>query len=66
MKKILCISCNFELEKDHIALNRKLLGRNIKKLMCLRCLAEYLDCQIDDLLTKIEEYKEQDCGLFSK
>jgi len=33
--------------------------------MCVICLADYLDCSADDLLVKIEEFKEQNCTLFS-
>jgi hypothetical protein len=33
--------------------------------MCLGCLADYLGNTKEDLLIKIEEFKEQGCGLFS-
>ena len=64
MLKIICMTCSTQLRKDHIALNKKLLGRNIIKFMCLECLAKYIDCTVDDLLIKIEEFKEQGCSLF--
>lgn len=51
-------------DKDIIALNKKMLGRNIKEKLCLPCLADYLSCTEEDLLIKIEEFKEQGCGLF--
>jgi len=41
------------------------LGRNLNKFMCLSCLADYIGCTIDDLKTKIEEFKNQGCTLFS-
>lgn len=64
MKKIICYLCGTPLGKDHSALNKKLLGRQIENLMCLACLADYLSCSEDDLIVKIEEFKEQGCGLF--
>lgn len=30
----------------------------------LDCLAEYLDCTVQELLDKIEEFKEEGCKLF--
>jgi hypothetical protein len=64
MSKKHCILCETELKKDHVALNKKLLGRSIEKYYCIRCLAEYIGCTVEDLLTKIEEFKEQGCALF--
>lgn len=64
VKQISCFMCNKFLEKDHIALNKKLLGRHVEHFMCLNCLANYLDSNVDDLLVKIEEFKEQGCALF--
>lgn len=60
-----CISCFKEnLEKDTIALNKKLLGKNVEHFYCLDCLADYLNVTVEDLLDKIEEFKEEGCELF--
>ncbi len=64
MKTVLCHLCGTKLDKEHTALNKKLLGRQVKKLLCLSCFADYLSCTEEDLLVKIEEFKEQGCGLF--
>lgn len=64
MKGIICDSCGERLQKDCIALNKKLLGRSIYKFLCLHCLGDFLDCTVEDLLIKIEEFKEQGCILF--
>jgi uncharacterized protein YlaI len=53
-----------QLSKDEIGINRKMLGREIKSFFCLSCLAEYLDVSIEELIEKIEEFKEQGCTLF--
>lgn len=41
-----------------------MLGRGIKKFFCNVCLAEYLEVSIDDLLDKVQEFKDQGCTLF--
>ena len=65
MRKIIsCMYCETDLNKDYIALNKKLLGRKTEKFMCLICLADYLGCDEEDLFVKIEEFKEQGCMLF--
>jgi len=64
MESVLCQYCNVLLSKDIIALNKKLLGHNIQRFMCLSCLADYWDCSEEDLIIKIDEFKEQGCTLF--
>lgn len=64
MSEVKCHYCDTELEKDIMALNLKLLGRQVEKKLCLTCLADYLGCEPDDLYIKIEEFKEQGCTLF--
>lgn len=60
-----CISCGKDnLSKDVIGLNKKLLGLNIKTFYCLDCLANYLNVTVEELLEKIEEFKEEGCTLF--
>ena len=61
-----CISCNATInDKDTIGINKKLLGENIKNFYCMPCLADYLDCEVQDILDKIEQFKEEGCKLFS-
>jgi len=60
-----CFVCGKEnLSKNEVGLNKKLLDKNIKQFYCLDCLAEYLEVDVDFLLEKIEEFKEQGCTLF--
>lgn len=60
-----CISCFKErLNNDTVALNKKLLGKEIENFYCLDCLAVYLNTTVDDLIDKIEEFKEEGCSLF--
>ena len=60
-----CVMCGKDrLNKDTIGINKKLLGEDIENLYCMDCLAEYLGCTVDELLDKIEEFKEEGCKLF--
>ena len=66
MKKIECIACGEKnLSKNTIGINKKFLGTDIKNFYCMDCLADYLEITVDDLLEKIEEFKEEGCTLFS-
>lgn len=60
-----CIACGKKpLNKDTVGINKKLLNKDIEKFYCMDCLADYLGCSVDDLLEKIEEFKEEGCILF--
>lgn len=60
-----CLACGKnELSKDTIGINKKMLGKGIKTFYCMDCLADYLGCTVDDLLEKIEEFKDEGCTLF--
>lgn len=61
-----CVICGKDhLSKDTIGINKKLLGEDIDNFYCLDCLAEYLGCTVDELLDKIDEFKEEGCKLFA-
>jgi len=63
--KIKCVVCGKDsLDKDAIGLNKKLLSKNITEFYCLDCFAFYLDCTVEDLQDKIEQFKEEGCSLF--
>ena len=65
MKKQECMICfKSPLSKDEIGINKKLLGTGMKSFFCLGCLADHLECTEDELLDKIEEFKEEGCTLF--
>lgn len=60
-----CIACGKEsLSKDEIGINKKLLGEQAENFYCMDCLADYLEVETQDLLDKIEEFKEEGCKLF--
>lgn len=63
--RIDCVICGKEkLDKNTIGINKKLLGSNVVNYYCMDCLADYLGCTVDELLDKIEEFKEEGCKLF--
>ena len=60
-----CYVCGKEkLSKNEIGLTKKLLDMDSKRFYCLACLAESLEVDVEFLLEKIEELKEQGCKLF--
>ena len=61
-----CVICGkIHLDKDTIGINKKLLGTSIENFYCMNCLAEHSECTVDELLDKIEEFKEEGCTLFT-
>jgi hypothetical protein len=64
MKDVQCHICGLTLMKNEVSLNKKLVSRSVKKYKCLCCLADFMGCTSEDLLIKIEEFKNQGCTLF--
>ena len=52
------------LSKDEIGINKKLIDKKTVKFYCLTGLAEYFEVGEDELLAKIEEFKNEGCSLF--
>lgn len=60
-----CISCTKKgLDKNTIGINKKMLGVEVTNFYCMDCLAGYLDTTVDELIEKIEEFKEEGCSFF--
>ena len=59
-----CFKCDRELSSDEIALYKKLIGISAESFMCISCLAEYLNCSVEALEKKIEQFRAQGCYLF--
>lgn len=52
------------LSKDEIGLAKKLIDKKTKQFYCLSCLADYFEVTKEELLAKIEQFKEEGCTLF--
>ena len=66
MNKVKCVACGrADLDKDTMGINKRLLGEDVSTYYCMDCLADYLGCEVQDILDKIEEFKEEGCKLFS-
>lgn len=64
-KNLSCLLCGQKpISKDEYAICLKLLGENIEKCYCIDCLAQYLEVSKEDILDKIEEFKDEGCNLF--
>lgn len=65
-KKIFeCTSCGKKpLSKNEVGITKKLLGNSSKNFFCLDCLANFLEVEPQDILDKIEEFKNEGCKLF--
>lgn len=59
-----CDKCGKELSKNEIALTKKLISRNAVEFLCMECLAHYIGTTVEELEDKIEQFKEEGCGLF--
>ena len=60
-----CFACGKkQLSRDEVGINKKMIGRDVKRFYCLDCLAAYLEVTTDALLAKINDFKEQGCKLF--
>ncbi|SEH28720.1 hypothetical protein [Selenomonas sp. KH1T6] len=60
----ICAACGKgPLSKDETGISKKLLDDDV--FYCLDCLSAYFEVDVQDLLDKIEEFKEQGCTLFA-
>ncbi|MDY4517881.1 MAG: hypothetical protein SPE01_04535 [Candidatus Spyradocola sp.] len=59
-----CITCGRPLEKDEVALTKKLINRGATQYLCIDCLAKKFEVTREDLEKKIEEFRQMGCTLF--
>jgi hypothetical protein len=64
MKKVNCHDCRKIIDNNEIALNLKLLGKQIGMFRCYHCLSYYLDCEAVKLKEMAEYYKSSGCIMF--
>lgn len=59
-----CICFKTPLSKDEIGISKKLINPDIDRFFCIDCIADFLECEAQDIYDKIEEFKEEGCTLF--
>lgn len=65
-KHVACAACGKEpLTRDEIGICKKLMRADTSLFYCLPCFADYLAVTEQDVLDKIQEFKEEGCKLFS-
>jgi uncharacterized protein YlaI len=64
-KQIGCAYCDkVNLSKDELGLNKKLIHPQIERMMCMTCMAEYLEMTEEELQELMKRFKRQGCSLF--
>lgn len=65
MAETCCCCCSkVNLSRNEVGITKKLLGEKSTQFYCLSCLANYLGASEQDILDKIQEFKENGCKLF--
>lgn len=59
-----CICFKSPLTKDEIGISKKLIDPDTEKFFCIDCLADFLECEVQNIYDKIEEFKDEGCTLF--
>ena len=64
-EQVRCARCGAPLEKDDIALTRKMVNRGADRFFCVPCLADHFQLAEAILRDKIREFKAMGCTLFN-
>lgn len=60
-----CRECGAELHSDEIAINQKLISRNVQEFFCIDCLAHYYSTTRQAIQSRIDYYRKSgECTLF--
>lgn len=61
-----CVKCDRLVAGQTLALNKKFLGRDIKKFMCFDCLVEFVGTTREAMFQRIHDFIEiEECELFN-
>lgn len=60
-----CICGATPLSRDVVGINKKLRSPKIDQFYCFACLADYIGVDVETILAKIEQFKEEGCTLFA-
>lgn len=59
-----CIVCCRPVTSDEMAMTRKLINRGATQFLCLPCLARRFDAAVEELLERMQAFKDMGCTLF--
>lgn len=60
-----CKECGAPLGSDDIAINQKLISRNVREFFCIDCLAAYYKTTRETIQARIDYYRKSGhCTLF--
>ena len=59
-----CIVCCRPVTSDEMAMTRKLINRGAPQFLCLPCLARRFDAAEEELLERMQAFKDMGCTLF--
>lgn len=60
-----CRECGAPLGSDDIAINQKLISRNVQEFFCIDCLAQYCKTTREAIQARIDYYRKSGhCTLF--
>lgn len=59
-----CRNCGRVLEKDEIAIYKRMVNRGATDFLCVACLAAYFSVSEELVKEKIEHFRKMGCTLF--
>lgn len=59
-----CQNCAKPLEKDEIAVSKKLINRGATSFFCISCLARRFEVTESDIIERIAYFRSSGCTLF--
>ena len=65
MDKAFCCGCAVSIEKDEIAITKRLINRGTTSYYCRTCLADAFGVTTEDIDCCIQHYKRIGCTLFA-
>lgn len=65
MDKAFCCGCAVSIEKDEVAITKRLINRGTTSYYCRTCLADAFGVTTEDIDRCIQHYKRIGCTLFA-
>lgn len=59
-----CMTCGRPVSRDEMAMTRKLINRGAVQFLCIPCLARRFDASVQELMDRMQDFKDMGCTLF--